>query len=68
MPDSPPASICVRDLTKRYGTVHALGGITFDVTEGQAQYVVTLGHRGSSNYTFDDLTKPDAIDLSIGTS
>jgi ABC-2 type transport system ATP-binding protein len=68
MPDSPPASICVRDLTKRYGTVHALGGITFDVTEGEIFGL--LGPNGAGKTTTLEcilgLRRPDSGTVTIG--
>lgn len=38
----------------------------FDLTEGERYYVVSVGHRGESQYTFDQLSKPGAINLSLG--
>lgn len=41
---------------------------TFSITQGQSEYVVTVGHRGSEDYTFAQLQQPDAISLVIGNS
>ena len=38
----------------------------FNVTEGANQYVVSVGRRGSSTYTFNQLLQPDAVALIIG--
>jgi FHA domain len=39
---------------------------TFKVKEGPKYYVVTVGRRGSSQYTFAQLQQPDSISLIIG--
>jgi hypothetical protein len=41
---------------------------TFDVKKGPKYYVVTIGHRGSSQYTYEQLQKPGAVALIIGTN
>lgn len=41
---------------------------TFNVNRGPKYYVVTIGHRGSSQYTFDELHKPDTVALIIGNN
>ncbi len=35
MPELGPACVCVRDLTKRYGAVEAVRGVSFDVSYGE---------------------------------
>jgi hypothetical protein len=40
---------------------------TFDVTKGPKYFVVSVGHRGESKYTFEELSDPHAIELSIGS-
>jgi hypothetical protein len=37
-----------------------------DVTEGERTYVLSVGHRGESTYTWDEIKKPGAIGLSLG--
>lgn len=39
---------------------------TFKVKKGPSYYVVSVGHRGSSQYTFDQIQEPDAVALVIG--
>lgn len=39
----------------------------FDVQEGPEYFVVSVGDRGSSQYTFDELKEPGAVALIIGT-
>jgi hypothetical protein len=39
---------------------------SFKVKKGPSYYVVTVGHRGSSQYTFDQIQQPNAISLIIG--
>lgn len=41
---------------------------TFEITKGPKYFVVTVGHRGSSQYTYKEITTPDSINLTIGTS
>jgi ABC-2 type transport system ATP-binding protein len=68
MPGSRPASVCVRDLTKRYGFVDALCGITFDVIEGEIFGL--LGPNGAGKTTALEcilgLRRPDSGAISIG--
>jgi hypothetical protein len=39
---------------------------TLDVREGEDKYVLSVGRRGESDYTFEELTKAGAINLSLG--
>ena len=68
MPGSRPSSVCVRDLTKRYGPVVALGGITFDVVEGEVFGL--LGPNGAGKSTALEcilgLRRPDSGRIAIG--
>ena len=36
------------------------------VPEGLEYYVVSVGNRGESSYTWEEIQQPDAIDLSLG--
>lgn len=38
----------------------------FDVTKGSKYFVVSVGHRGESKYTYEELSEPEAISLIIG--
>lgn len=39
---------------------------SFDVTEGEETYILAIGDRGESDYTWDEIRKPDAIALGLG--
>ena len=39
---------------------------SFPLTEGSTQYVVAVGHRGQTNYTWSQIKQPGAIELSLG--
>ncbi|MEM4595068.1 MAG: ABC transporter ATP-binding protein [Thermofilaceae archaeon] len=59
------ASIAVKDLTKSYGPIRALDGITFEVEQGE--YFVVLGPIGSGRSTLlkciAGLEQPDSGDI-----
>jgi ABC-2 type transport system ATP-binding protein len=63
-----PASVCVRNLTKRYGPVEAVRGISFDVAEGEIFGL--LGPNGAGKTTTLEcilgLRRPDAGTITIG--
>jgi ABC-2 type transport system ATP-binding protein len=67
MPESPPASVRVRDLAKRYGTVEALRGISFEVATGEIFGL--LGPNGAGKTTAIEcllgLREPDSGAVSI---
>jgi ABC-2 type transport system ATP-binding protein len=62
MSNSPPASVCVRDLVKRYGSVEALRGINFAVATGEIFGL--LGPNGAGKTTAIEcilgLRRPDS--------
>ncbi len=39
----------------------------FDVSKGPEYFVVSVGRRGESKYTYDELAEPEAIQLTIGS-
>jgi hypothetical protein len=39
---------------------------TLQVTKGSPYYVITISHRGQMQYTWDELTAPDAVDITLG--
>lgn len=40
---------------------------TFDVAKGPKYFVVSVGRRGESTYTYEELSEPGAVELSIGS-
>ena len=68
MPAPRTISVCVRDLTKRYGAVDALCGIAFEVGEGEIFGL--LGPNGAGKTTALEcilgLRRPDSGAISIG--
>ncbi len=67
MPNSPPASVCVRDLVKHYGSVEALRGINFEVAAGEIFGL--LGPNGAGKTTAIEcvlgLRRPDSGAVAI---
>jgi ABC-2 type transport system ATP-binding protein len=67
MPMATAASVCVRDLSKRYGAVEALRGISFDVARGEIFGL--LGPNGAGKTTTLEcilgLRRPDAGTIAI---
>src|SRR5580700_728646 len=68
MPAPKPASVRIRDLAKRYGTVEALCGASFDV--GAGEIFGLLGPNGAGKTTALEcllgLRSPDAGSIMIG--
>ena len=68
MPAPKPASVRIRDLAKRYGTVHALRGASFEVNPGEIFGL--LGPNGAGKTTALEcllgLRCPDAGSIQIG--
>jgi ABC-type phosphonate transport system ATPase subunit len=49
MPESMPVSVCVRELTKRYGTVEAVRRVSFDVAAGEIFGLLGAQRRGQDH-------------------
>jgi ABC-2 type transport system ATP-binding protein len=68
MPPSPTASISVRDLAKRYGSVKAVRGVSFEVAPGEIYGL--LGPNGAGKTTTIEcllgLRRPDAGSINLG--
>jgi ABC-2 type transport system ATP-binding protein len=68
MPVPNPASVCVRDLSRRYGLVEAVRGISFDAYPGEIFGL--LGPNGAGKSTTLEcllgLRRPDAGSITIG--
>ncbi|MFA5057298.1 MAG: ABC transporter ATP-binding protein [Opitutaceae bacterium] len=68
MPSPLPACVSVRDLTKRYGLVAAVGGISFDVAAGEIFGL--LGPNGAGKTTTLEcilgLRRPDSGTITLG--
>jgi ABC-2 type transport system ATP-binding protein len=68
MPAPKPASVLIRDLAKRYGTVEALRGASFEVKAGEIFGL--LGPNGAGKTTALEcllgLRRPDSGDIRIG--
>ena len=52
------------------GTIGVLNGceFKFDLTldEGESVYILEVGHRGEISYTWEEISKPEAVGLSLG--
>lgn len=48
------------------GDVFCTFTFTFEVVEGEEQYIVEVGDRGEISYTFDELREPGTVALTIG--
>jgi ABC-2 type transport system ATP-binding protein len=68
MAATPPAGVCVRDLTKRYGLVAALNGVSFDTATGEIFGL--LGPNGAGKTTAIEcilgLRRPDSGAITVG--
>jgi ABC-2 type transport system ATP-binding protein len=68
MPDFIPVSVRARDLTKRYGSVVALGGVSFEA--GAGEILGLLGPNGAGKTTALEcilgLRRPDSGSVTIG--
>jgi ABC-2 type transport system ATP-binding protein len=68
MPEPGPSSVCVRNLTKRYGPVEAVRGVSFDVAEGEIFGL--LGPNGAGKTSILEcvlgLRRPDSGTIEVG--